>query len=75
MLQCSKQEKDSDAGNSKGQTGADPRNGGHRPKERLLQVPYAVYFQHRLAPRVLGDTQPACWRSFFGGAFFPHDRR
>ena len=28
----------------KGQRGADPRNGGHRPKERHLQAPYAVPF-------------------------------
>ena len=52
-------EREATQGNpSKGQTGADPRNGGHSPKERLLQVPYAVFFfKHRPASRVVGVTQ------------------
>ena len=46
LLPRSKQEEDNDAGElPKGQTGADPGNGGHRPKERLLlQVPLGYIF-------------------------------
>ena len=52
-LPCSKREKETTQGNPpplpltpfpKGQKGTVPRNGGHRPKKRILQVPYAVYF-------------------------------
>ena len=46
MLPCSEQEREVTQGNpTKGQKGADPRNGGRRPKERHLQVGYAVPFK------------------------------